>query len=207
MVHSDLFLPASGYLKHHHKWNSCSVVEEDEKTEAQRGVDMEAMKKSSWIEIKHRTLPRKCGKSRKKKCACGSHSPCLHISISERAWKQHCMVAAGKFGRHGQIASNMCNTTVKMTHRNTHTHTGSMALKWKHRIGAKYVDGHGASMKKRIYLHLMSSECKRNGHKKTKQRGVLTLMAALIHKQCTGRLCRIRWGSVSVLIKMLHWWV
>lgn len=36
----------------------------------------------------------------------------------------------------------------------------------------------------------MSSECKRNGHKKTKERGVLTLMAALIHKQCTGRLCR-----------------
>lgn len=33
----------------------------------------------------------------------------------------------------------------------------------------KDVDGHGASMKKNIYLHLMSSMCIGNRHKKTKR--------------------------------------
>lgn len=137
------------------------------------------------------------GQSRKKKCVHYSYSPRSQFPVLQ--FQMTCgkcsIVATDTFvrlrHRHRLVAmlpSHSCTPQVPreavwiydMAH---------MAEQWKRHgagqgHGAKYkdVDGHGASMKKKIYLHLMSSMCMGNRHKK--QRGVLTLIVAFIHMQC-----------------------
>lgn len=112
------------------------------------------------------------------------------------------MAAADTFVRHWQIiaTSYTCLDRLWSSKRwNSESGTLGHGAKMKHGMGAKHkdVDGHGASVKKkRIYLHLMSSMCKRNRHK-NKQRGVLTLIVTLIHTQCTGRLYHIVYSYLS----------